>query len=147
MNRTQIFHLCDFTRLQAVVNEPFSLPSNQRRVMRTFGDSQFVQCDSYENISGIKCIKKKWALPWSTTFPVGTRRIYDVLSLQWRRKKNLVILKLGHPRRKCDSVVAHISERENRNWMEKITLLGEGFILLTRGYGFIGGCTAPLLTR
>ena len=27
------------------------------------------------------------------------------------------------------------------------TLMGEGFILLTRGYGFMGGCTNPLLTR
>ena len=28
------------------------------------------------------------------------------------------------------------------------TLMGEGFILLTRGYGFMrGGCTTPLLTR
>ena len=27
-------------------------------------------------------------------------------------------------------------------------LMGEGFILLTRGYGFMGGgCTTPLLTR
>ena len=27
------------------------------------------------------------------------------------------------------------------------SLMGEGFILLTRGYGFMGGCTTPLLTR
>ena len=26
-------------------------------------------------------------------------------------------------------------------------LMWEGFILLTRGYGFMGGCTTPLLTR
>ena len=28
-----------------------------------------------------------------------------------------------------------------------ITLMGEGFILLTRGYRFMGGWTTPLLTR
>ena len=26
-------------------------------------------------------------------------------------------------------------------------LMGEGFILFTRGYEFMGGCTTPLLTR
>ena len=35
------------------------------------------------------------------------------------------------------------------NWLlaNKISLMGEGFILLTRDYGFMGGCTTPLLTR
>ena len=51
-----------------------------------------------------------------------------------------------------DWAANHISDK----WHQRIPsltndvlliLMGEGFILLTRGYGFMGVCTTPLLTR
>ena len=72
---------------------------------------------------------------------VPTLKYFPVTSIRVKSYKNAIILQIFFNKTKI--ITSHVTLRSFCNSLSIERLMGEEFIFLTRGYGFMGGVSSP----
>ena len=100
---------------------------------------QFTLLRSHAGSYHMRGIKFTWCVPywylWSSNYLINAKR---KLGKSYKKEQKHFIWWYF-----CFDIVNYFCSWMRGTFKACVCLMGEGFILLTRGYGFMGGCTPP----